>query len=447
MKKYISFPLAALLSIVLIFGVCYAGGPKEILIGACEPATGVFSGFATGGIFGEKAAVEDINRLGGVYVKEYGRRLPVKLIVVNNESNPAKAGTLAESLILRDKVHLLISGPAPATVLNSQAFVAERHKIPYISGFGPVEPWQAARQTADPPWEYTWGYGFGIVTPPPAGYFHAGEPGYTVMETWFGVQEMFGDRTNKTVAVIASDDPDARGWYALFPSELEKRGYNVIGEEKKLGLHPIGTTDFSAMIKEWKAKECEILWGCLTAPDFGTMWRQAHALGWVPKMALIGTATLFYEEVVAWGGDLPLGIGAERIWDCDYPPEYAPGIGGTTGRSLFERWVKKTGKPLNQGMGYGYHAMQVAFDAIERAGTLDGTAINKAIGETDMRTVTGRAVFSKKEHHCWMPLAYGQWQKTDKPWKWENPIVFSHINFVKPTSTNLIFPIPTTTFK
>jgi len=449
MKKIVLVPLLIVLVGALIFGGCAKPAPPvptEIRIGACESVTGMFSGFAGGAVFGLKAAVDDINKLGGVYVEEYGRKLPVKLIVANNESDPSKAGTLASDLVLRDKVHLLVNGAGPATMFNPQAIIAERHKIPYLAGFGPLEPWQAARQAADPPWQYIWAVGFAIATPAPAGDFRAGKPGYTIMDTWFSFMDMFGDQTNKTVAVLASDEPDGRGWYVTFAPELEKRGYNVIGEEKELGLDPIGTTDFSANIKEWKDNNCEVLWGNTPGPDFGTQWRQCHAMGYVPKIVLVGRATLFYEDVSAWGGDLPQGVGAEGIWGAEYPPESFPGIGDTTPKTLFERWFEETGRPLNQGIGYAYAAMQVLVDAIERAGTLDGTALNKAIGETDIPSINGRVVFPPEEHHCRFPLTMRQWMKTDKPWVWENPVIYSAHDFVRPTAQPM-FPIPSTTFK
>ncbi len=113
MNKLLVIPLILLIGAIL--SGCGGGQPaapseQEIRIGACESATGMFSGFSAGGRFGLKAAVDDVNKLGGVYLKEYGRKLPVKLIMMDNQSDPIKAGTLAESLILQDKVNFLVSG-------------------------------------------------------------------------------------------------------------------------------------------------------------------------------------------------------------------------------------------------------------------------------------------------------------------------------------------------
>ncbi|MFH1491571.1 MAG: ABC transporter substrate-binding protein [Pseudomonadota bacterium] len=441
MKKILVTSSAFLLALFLVLGSAYGADPDEIRIGACESATGMFSGFATGGIFGMKTAVADINKQGGIFVKKYNKKLPVRMILVDNQSDPAKAGTLASDLILRDKVHVLMNSPGPASMFNPQSIVAERNQIPYIAGEGPLEPWQAARRSADPPWQYTWGFGFAIGTPPPAGDFRAGKAGYTVADTWFDLLKMFGEQTNKKMALFATDEADGRGWYANFPKALKSVGYDIYGFDKKLGLVAVGTTNYSALIREWKKNKCEILVGNSTAPDFATMWRQARSMGWVPKIALIGRATLFYEDMAALGGDLPVGLGSERLWCPEYPPELFPGIGGRTPMSLYKAWNEETKKPLNQGIGWGYFPMQVVFNAIARAGTLEGPAINKAMGATDMPTISGRAVFTKEEQHCRLPLTYSQWMKTDKPWKWENPVVFSKHEFMKPTAKP-IFPIP-----
>uniref|UniRef100_A0A7C2K404 Uncharacterized protein n=1 Tax=candidate division WOR-3 bacterium TaxID=2052148 RepID=A0A7C2K404_UNCW3 len=105
---------------------------------------------------------------------------------------------------------------------------------------------------------------------------------------------------------------------------------------------PLETTDFSSVIRTWKSFGAEILWGNAPAPFVGTLLRQAKTLGFKPKIISIGRAPLFYEDIAAWGGDLPLGVGCEIWWDPSF--EESPGIGGTTPRSLAERWEKEKNK-------------------------------------------------------------------------------------------------------
>lgn len=441
MKKLFLIPLVILVVGALIFGGCKAAPPveKEIRVGCVVALTGMYAGFGQGGEFGMRAAVDDINKQGGVYVEELGGRVPIRFIVTDSESDPMKVGTLAENLVVRDKVHFLVSPIIPPTMVAPVATTADRYKMPHVAYPGPIEPWMGMRMEVTPPWQYTWATGFAIATPAPAGDFRA-KPGYTIIDTWMAMLDLFGDQTNKKAGVFAADDADGVGWYALFPKALEEAGYDVLGEERDLGLTPFGTTDFTPVINEWKDYNVEVLWGNSPAPHWGAMWRQAHALGFKPKLVSAGRAALFYTDIAAWGGDLPWGIGTEIWWDTSYDPEVCPGIGGTTPKTLSERWAKETGQPLNPGIG-SYHIVQILIDAIERAGTLDADKVNKAIGETDMMTICHRVLFDKETQFSRTPLTFGQWYKTDKPQVWECPIVFSKHDFIK-AAGKPIFPVP-----
>jgi len=443
MKRFLLIPLAVVLVTALVFSGCAAPaptGPEEIRISCNACLTGMHAGFGEGNVYGEKAAVDDINKQGGIYIKEYDRKLPVKLIVVDNESDPAKAGTLEEDLITREKVHFAAPPNQPIPLQIPLATLADKYKIPRVSGGTPMEPWLAVRSEVEPPYEYSWTYTFSIAAPAPEGSIWD-KPGYTCMDSWLGILDMFGDRTNKVVGVFASDEPDGRGWYEAIPQVLEQVGFNVVGVEKNLGLFPVETTDYTSIIKEWQNNDVEIVWGNCPAPLFGTMWRQAWTMGFNPKMVIATRASLYYEDIIAWGGDLPLGISGEAWWSPALDPEVCLGIGGTTPQSLFERWVKDTGKPLDPGIGWGYNGIQILADAIERAGTLDAEAVCKALSETDMATISSPRVQFDEEHCARLPVFFNQWQKTDQPWMWESRVVLSYHDFV-PTEADMIFPIP-----
>jgi ABC-type branched-subunit amino acid transport system substrate-binding protein len=433
---------ALLVSVVILgFGAlisagCGKKGPAEIRVGVVQAQTGMFAGFGQGGVFGVRAAVDDINKQGGVDVG--GKRIPIKLIVVDNESDPNKAGSLAESLIVQDKVNFICSGDEPPPMHAGVSHAADRYKIPYVTSVGPFEPWMAMRQETPTKWQYTWATGlFAIVTPAAAGDFRA-KPGYTVMDTWTAMLDLFGGQTNKTVGLIASDEPDGRGWYTLFGPALTKLGYHVIGIDKNLGLMPLETNDFSSVIKQWKDAKVEILWGNCPGPFFGAFWKQANSLGFKPKMVSIGRAALYYTDVSAWGGDLPWGIGTEMWWDPSFKD--SPGIGGTTPVSLAERWSKEAKQPLNPAIGPGYRSVQVLIDAIQRAGSLDPEKVNAALAQTNLATICHTVKFDEN-HFSRGPLMFGQWFKTDKPEKWELKVVFSKHDFV-PATGQPIFPRP-----
>jgi branched-chain amino acid transport system substrate-binding protein len=442
MKKLFVFGVAALL--LLGFSVSAMAEeevPKEIRIGSVSSITGMFAGFGEGGSWGLTQAFKDVNKLGGIYVKKYGKRIPVKHILLDCESDPVKAGTLAEDLILREKVHFLVNSQEPITVQIQKNNLCDKYKIPNVAGTGPLEPYLGVREGKLPPWQYTWCWSFGIALEPPKGDFRYGKPGFTILGTWKPWLDMFGGKTNKKVGIYASDDPDGIGWYGLFTQKAKEWGYEPIGTENRSTLFPMGTTDFRPIIENWKKNNVEIILGNCPAPDFGTLWRQARSLNFKPKMVGAARAALFYTEVNAWGGDLPLGVFIEMWWHPAYDPKECPGIGDTTPESLAKRWTQEKGQPLNIAIGWSYCLAQVMIAAIEKAGTLDREAVNTAISKTDTKTIAYRCVFDQKMHFNWSPVFIGQWFQTKAKEKWALLPVYSDHKFIH-TSAKPLFPIP-----
>jgi len=386
---------------------------------------------------GVEAAVEDINKLGGVYVEEYKTKIPVELIVTDSESDAIKAATLTEDMILSDNVRFFVGGITPPGMNSPMGTTVERHKVPMVTGVGPFEPWLSLRNSISPPWQYVWSIGFRVGMPFPEDDFRS-VPGYTLADLTFALLNEFGEQTNKQVGLFGLNDSDGQAWYQIFPPIFEEAGYNVIGLDEQLGLFSPDTTDYTSIINEWKKNDVEVVFGNSPSPHFATLWRQARALDFKPKLVWPARASLFYTDVASWGGDLPLGIFCESWWDPTYLD--SPGIGDTTPQSLFERWQEKSGQPLNPNIGWGYASVQIIIDAIERAGTLDGAEVIKALKETDFETVVHRVKFGEAQFSA-QALSFFQWYKTDEAWGWESKIIISQLDFI-PVTAEPIWPVP-----
>jgi branched-chain amino acid transport system substrate-binding protein len=439
--------LAVALAALSFVGACAPtptapGVPKEILIGDVVSYTGAFAPFGRGA-FGVEAAVEDINKLGGIYIKEYDTRIPVRWITADCESDPLKVAPLTEDMILRDKVQFLGMHLEAAMMRQGTAMMADKYKIPAVYGVGPLETFMSMKQSAGATWKYSYTFGFAMATPPEPGDFRENNPGYLFIPSMFGALEAASGQTNKKMALFAGDNADGRSWYMVFSGISTEQGYDCYRVKDSFGIYPPGTTDFSPLIKEWKDAGCEILWGNCVGPDFGTMLRQCKAQGFKPKVVFATMAADYYADIIAWGGDLPLGVYMENWFVLNPKTKNDRGIGDTTTQSLADRWYKKTGESYEgSGIGWDYMGAQILFNAIERAGTLDSDAVLKAIGETDFMCMDGgRVVFEKStQFHRW-PVAVGQWQKTDNPWVWEPKTVFS-LNDVYTQTAEQIFPKP-----
>ncbi len=87
-----------------------------------------------------QTAVDDINRAGGIFVKEYGKKLSVRLIVANDDSNPVKAAAAVERLIKLNKIDLLLGGfAAPFGVIPGCITAEKFRKYYHTSQFQNVQ--------------------------------------------------------------------------------------------------------------------------------------------------------------------------------------------------------------------------------------------------------------------------------------------------------------------
>lgn len=367
-----------------------AAGRDYILIGRPNPATGPIAAFGEGTPWVDDRVLLEINRDGGIYIREFGKKVPVKAKILDTESNPTKAAEAASRLILMDKVDLMVFYHTPDTV-NPVAGMCERHQVPGISLDSPLEPWLEGGP-------YKW-------------VFHAfWSVEKDIVPVYTGMWEKI--KTNKVVGILMPNDPDGVAWSRIFKKALEVRGYP---EAVDLGRWPYGLQDFSTHINRWKREKVEILLGIMIPPDFATAWRQCRRLGFKPKIATIGKAILFPAAVEALGGDLPNGLTTEVWWSPHHP--FKSSLTGYSGKDLCNAWTESTHKQPTATLGYKYAGYEIAVDALRRAGTLEKEALRKAIADTHLDTMVGHIQYNR-ENYCRTPLVGGQWVKGDRfPWE------------------------------
>jgi len=374
-----------------------------------------------------------------VFLSKYNKKVPVKLITIDDQSDENKSAQLAEDLILRSNAKFLISPAGFPQCVATKALVCDKYKVPHTVSVIPMEPTMALRAASPRPWEYTFMNGFSISTPinDPAD-FRYGKGGYTIVDTWSYMLDKFGGNTNKVVGFFASDDPDGAGWYEGFPLGVKAAhpDYKQVGVDKKVGLFPVGTVDHSANIKAWMDAGVEILWGNTDGSDFGVLARQMRSMGFRPKMVGAARAALYYGDVSSWGGDLANGVGIE-VWGF-LSMKGAKGYGNTTPASLTQEWITAKDRPFEQMLPHGYRCVQELVQAIERAGTIEPEAVLAAMKSTDFVSITGRIKYDKNNFSA-VPIAYGQWFKTGDKFGWSLKIVASKHEFI-PVEAKAIFP-------
>ncbi|TAL88854.1 MAG: amino acid ABC transporter substrate-binding protein [Candidimonas sp.] len=104
-----------------------ATAPSEIKLGTLYASSGPFAAISMPVYQGLKLWINQENAQGGVMVKPYNKRIPIKLISYDDQSNTATAATLYNQLVTQDKVDLLVADSG--SVLTALAVpIAREHK-------------------------------------------------------------------------------------------------------------------------------------------------------------------------------------------------------------------------------------------------------------------------------------------------------------------------------
>ena len=112
---------------IAVPGAALAKDKDKIVIGAARPISGPLSVFEETG-FGPvyKMWVDQVNAEGGIYVKEYGKKLPVKMLVYDDKSDLGTMCRLLEKLIVQDKVDFVFP-PASTAFLFAAGPIANKY--------------------------------------------------------------------------------------------------------------------------------------------------------------------------------------------------------------------------------------------------------------------------------------------------------------------------------
>jgi len=382
-----------------------------ILIGWVAPLTGPLAQFTQSIKFVEEQALPIINKDGGIYIEEYGKKLPVKIVWADSESNPTKASEAATKLALSDKVDFLVGSWTPDTI-NPVSAVAERNKIPALMENGPIESWM----TGGP---YHWAFG---------NVFSCEKMMESYIDVWDTAE------TNKKIGFVYDNTVDGVLFSALNKEKAEARGYTIVDP----GRFPAGTKDYTAIISQFKKEGVDIVAANMITPDFAVLWKQFHQQGFIPKIFNIGKAMHFSTDVEALGGDLGVGLLSEDMWSGTYP--YVSALTGQTAAELTADWEEASGKPADCTLGYDWSTFEVINDVYTRAQTVDKEKVRQALAETDLETSYGHMKYDER-NISEVPVVVSQWKKGDK-FPWEKNVLSNRKFPEIPISDEKLFFLP-----
>ncbi|MBW1765572.1 MAG: ABC transporter substrate-binding protein [Deltaproteobacteria bacterium] len=393
-------------------GKSQAATRDHILIGFPTPATGVLADFGESTAWAHKRALKEINKNGGIFIKDLGKKLPVKVKLVDTESDPTKTAELTARLIMKEKVDLMVVLHTPM-IVNPTSAICEKFQVPCIASDCPVDSWLHGGP-------YKWAYNF----------FWEVDQATDVHTGMWNLQE---GKTNKIVGCLWPNDPDGVDAVKTHPLKFDKFGYKLVD----VGRFPLGSPDFTSFISTWKKENVEILTGIIPVPDWIHCWRQCHQQGFIPKIVTMGKATLFPGAMMALGPDLAHGLTSDVWWSPHHP--FKSSLTGESCRDLADAWTKDTGKYWTQPLGFDYAVFEVAAAALKRASSLDKAKIRDAIAKTDLETVAGPIKYNER-HFSRTPMCGGQWQK-GKERPLEMKIIYNKEEPNIPVTGKMVFPL------
>ncbi len=328
--------------------------PKSIKIGAAMPISGRFASGGHTVRLGYEIAVDFINKAGGVYVKEFDKKLPLELVILDDESNPVKTVSKMETLNERNKVVAYLGGFGSA-LHAAAAGIAEKNKTPYL------------------------GVAFTLYSIHQQGYKYLFSPYPKTpnsIKTLFEMLDTLPPKERPSKMAIFQLTTDWGIEQAEAIQKMAPPGYEIAMNMKYRPL----TKDFSAMILKAKAAGADSLWSNPIPPDGIALLRQSKELNWNPKFLYVVRAATYTNWIKALGS-----AGNYAICDSPYHWSYP-----FKGNKAFVSEFKKRDKVLpDTTAGAGYACVQILANAIERSGTLKKEKIRDAIASTDMMTIMG----------------------------------------------------------
>jgi branched-chain amino acid transport system substrate-binding protein len=313
---------------------------------------------------GYEQEMANVNAAGGVVVG--GAREKLKLVVLDNGSDPGRAAAQATELVRTDHAVALL-GSATAPIVTPTALMAEQLRVPLVTSQMPVEAFASGDKTG---WAYSWDLFYDER-----------------QQAADAAKALASAGSDKKVALFTDDEPDSVVERPLYEAAFKADGLDVVGDY----TFPVGTTDFSSFIAGAKADGAQLVAGQLAPADGVALWKQLTSSGFHPKAAfLAGTSDAGYQPP-SLGGLVQDTLSA-GYWS---PGQASPGqlaiISPTLGR-------KYSGSPGYAAAAVAYAVAEVLTDALAAAGSTNPATLNTAIARTDARTTAGLVTFNQSTH-------------------------------------------------
>lgn len=300
-----------------------------------------------------------INEKGGIDLKGCGKKLPLKIIIYDDQSVPSTAVSLFERMATVDKVDFFV-GPDWSAMGFPVPPVAERHKIPMVMA-----------NVAAPPifkrgLKYMWG------TPMP-----------TVPNWSTRYFDMLSRQTPKpkTIYFVTQDNPITKALTGFWTKKATSLGFKVLGNE----LFSVELKDFTSLVLKLRIRKPDIIY--ISSFDSPSVPLIQHMRRLKTKAKDVHHALL--------SGALHKQVGKDLDGVTGGIPWY-PGVKGPYS-DFAEELVKRSDIDM---FDYPWtmsriSAYLIMVQAVERAGTVDREKVRQALFKGTFDSPAGQIEFDE----------------------------------------------------
>ncbi|AWJ94680.1 branched chain amino acid ABC transporter substrate-binding protein (plasmid) [Azospirillum baldaniorum] len=329
-----------------------AQAQDTVRIGLVQPLTGSVAYNGKSVVEGARLAVEEMNAAGGVLGKK------IELIVEDGQCTPANSVNAVEKLVQKDKVVTLVGAfcsSATAAIMP----VAQKYKLPLITG---VSSKASLTEQGNP-------Y-----------FFRAAETDALMAEAFAKI--LANDLKLTKVAYIGVNDDWGRGGVEEFSRDLTALGVKTVLTE----YFDHGATDFFTLLTKLRAAKPDGVFVAAETQDGSILVKQIREMGLDTKV--FGVGSWATADFINLTGEAAEGIHAAV--------PYASSMDTPRNQTFVQKYQAKYGiKPGKYGAA-GYNALNIAGQAIARAGGTDAEAIRAALAKTSYEAPNGVYKFTDK---------------------------------------------------
>jgi branched-chain amino acid transport system substrate-binding protein len=365
-----------------------SGGPsstpastKPILIGTSLSLTGDFSADGQAFLKGYKLWVSDVNAAGGLL----GR--PVKLIYLNDRSDPGQVVTNYTTLISTDHVDLTF-GPFSSLLTTPASAVAARNGFAFIEGAG------GAPSVFTAPANTQAHNVFDVSLPI--------EDEMVPFANW--VASLPASQRPKTAAYPMADDPFADPPVQKTQIALQKAGVKTVYSK----IFPAEVPDYAPAADNVAAKNPDVVvLGSTDVPTVGAFMKAFQQQHYTPKIFIAAAGP---DQGAAFTSAVGVGNAAGTM----VPNGWYGGSPNPQSQKMVAEYIKiygGTASDINADVAEAYSVGQVAQQAVEANKSLDNAKIIAYLhSDVTLQTVQGPVKFDSLGRNSVATTYIFQWQ-------------------------------------